>query len=137
MEKSGDFCRRVMEGIAGTGQSTSAADGLFLGPGTILNSPAGMSATGKVEKKRVIAFRDKAFCRYETIIVLDKHSGPSCHVRCRNRLDLLLVASASFEHVGEIELDDPSGWCRIFSATDAVCGLTKDGGVLLFALVDS
>ena len=70
-----------MEGIDRTGKSTSAANGLFLGPGTILNSPAGMSATGKVEKKRVIAFRDKASCRYETIIVLDKHSGPSFYDR--------------------------------------------------------
>ena len=126
-----------MESIDGTGQSTSAADGLFLGSGTILNSPAGVSAAGKVEKKRVIAFRDKASCRYETIIVLDKHSGPSFYDRSSNRRNFLLVASASFEHVGKIELDGPSGWCRIFSATDAVCGLTKDGGVPLFALVDS
>ena len=137
-EKVSIFGRAAsMEGIDRTGQSTSAADGLFLGPGTILNSTAGMSATGKVEKKRVISFGDKAFCRYETIIVLDKHSGLSCHVRCRNRRNLLLLASASFEHVGEIELDGSSGWCRIFSAADAVCGLTKDGGVLLFALLDS
>ena len=81
-EKVSIFGRAVsMEGIDRTGQSTSAADGLFLSPGTILNSPAGMSATGKVEKKRVIAFRDKASCRYETIIVLDKHSGPSFYDR--------------------------------------------------------
>ena len=35
-EKSGDFCRWVMEGIDRTGQRTSATDGFFLGSSTIL-----------------------------------------------------------------------------------------------------
>ena len=125
-----------MEGIDRTGQSTSAADGRFLGPSTNLNSSTGIFGAGKVKKKRVIIFRHQSSCNHETVIALNKYFGLSDYVRRRNRRNLLLVALASFEHVGEIELDGPSGRGRIFTATDAVYGLTKNRDIPLFTLSD-